>query len=118
MRRVRPRVFLHSMLIAWTTAGTLADANRLAAEAVVRGHAVCVQVEGPVTSHYRWHGAQERTPEFRLMFKFLPGQQSALEAWLHAAHPYATPEWIVVRAEQVGEKYLSWAVASSTPAPL
>jgi periplasmic divalent cation tolerance protein len=101
------------MLIAWTTVATAADADGLAAEAVARGHTVCVQVEGPVTSHYRWQGAQERTGEFRLMFKFLPGQQAALEAWLQAAHPYTTPEWVVVRAEYVGEKYLSWAVASS-----
>jgi periplasmic divalent cation tolerance protein len=106
------------MLIAWTTVATMAEANRLAAEAVARGLAVCVQVEGPVTSHYRWQGAPERTAEFRLMFKFLPGQQPPLEAWLHAAHPYSTPEWMVVRTEHVGEKYLSWAVASSTTAPL
>jgi periplasmic divalent cation tolerance protein len=106
------------MLIAWTTVATLADADRLAADAVARGLAVCVQTEGPVTSHYRWQGARERTSEIRLMFKFLPGQQPALEAWLHATHPYATPEWVVVRAEHVGEKYLSWAVACSTTMPL
>ncbi len=105
------------MLIAWTTVATLVDADRLAADAVARSLAVCVQTTGPVTSHYRWQGAEERTTEFRLMFKFLPGQQTALEAWLHSTHPYATPEWVVVRAEHVGEKYLSWAVAISTTTP-
>jgi periplasmic divalent cation tolerance protein len=106
------------MLLAFTTVASAADADRLAAEAVTRGLAVCVQADGPVTSHYCWEGRQERAAEFRLVFKFLPGQQPALEAWLHAAHPYVTPEWVVVRAEHVGGKYLSWAQAAGTKSPL
>ncbi|MEI6862663.1 MAG: divalent-cation tolerance protein CutA [Verrucomicrobiota bacterium] len=101
------------LLVAWTTVTSAADADRLAADAVARGYAACVQVEGPVTSHYRWQGTPERTAEFRLMFKFLPDQQPALEQWLHTVHPYAVPEWTVVRVEQVGEKYLSWARAEA-----
>ncbi|MFA6288653.1 MAG: divalent-cation tolerance protein CutA [Opitutaceae bacterium] len=100
------------MFIAWTTVADRETADRLAAEAVARSLAACVQVEGAVTSHYRWNGAQEKTEEFRLMFKALPEQLPMLSAWLHAHHPYETPEWIVVKAEQVGEKYLSWAARS------
>ena len=107
-----------AMLLAWTTVATADDADRLAADAVACGLAVCVQTDGPVTSHYRWEGKQERATEFRLIFKFLPGQQAALEAWLRTAHPYAAPEWVVVRTEHVGEKYLSWALAGSNQSPL
>jgi periplasmic divalent cation tolerance protein len=35
-----------------------------------------------------------------------------------ATHPYDTPEWLVVRAERVAEKYLSWAQANSSTPPL
>ncbi|HTT55864.1 MAG TPA: divalent cation tolerance protein CutA, partial [Opitutaceae bacterium] len=42
------------MLIAWTTVATAADAARLAHGAVEAGLAACVQVDGPVTSTYRW----------------------------------------------------------------
>lgn len=106
------------MLLAWTTVASAADADRLAADAVARGLAVCVQTEGPVTSHYQWEGRQERATEWRLCFKFLPGQQAALEAWLHSGHPYAVPEWVVVRAEHLGEKYLSWALAAGNKSSL
>ena len=41
----------------------------------------------------------------------------ALEAQVLAGHPYDTPEWLVVRAEHVGEKYLSWAEANATFPP-
>ncbi len=106
------------MFVAWTTVAQRADADRLAVGSVELGLAVCVQIEGPVTSRYRWGGKVETTEEFRLMFKCLPERLMSLEGYVLNAHPFATPEWIVVRAERVGEKYLSWArVNSSTPPP-
>lgn len=105
------------MWIAWTTVAYRADAERLAADVVTHGLAVCVQIDGPIVSHYRWEGKAERTEEFRLMFKCLPPQLAALEKQILATHPYETPEWLVVRAEHVGEKYLSWAKANSTFPP-
>lgn len=106
------------MLIAWTTVGTLADADRLAAEAVAAGLAACVQIDGPVVSHFRWEGKHERVEEFRLCFKVLPAQLDRLRALVLSAHPYDVPEWIVVRAADVGEKYLSWAEATVHSPPL
>ena len=106
------------MFIAWTTVAEPADAERLAADAVARNLAVCVQIEGPITSHYRWQGKAERGEEFRLCYKCLPGRLEALQQHVLATHPYDTPEWIVVRAERVGEKYLSWANANSSTPPL
>lgn len=102
------------MLIAWTTLATRDEAEKLAQVAIEQRLAVCVQVDGPVTSHYLWQGRPEHVEEFRLCFKFLPPQQAALEAWVFAHHPYDTPEWVVIRAETVGEKYLSWARSNST----
>ena len=106
------------MYLAWTTVGDRADADRLAGAAVAAGLAACVQIEGPVTSVYRWAGRIETAAEFRLTFKVIPARLAALEAQVLAAHPYTTPEWIVVRAELVAEKYLSWAQANSSPLPL
>jgi periplasmic divalent cation tolerance protein len=106
------------MLLAWTTVGTGADAERLAAETIAANLAACVQIDGPVVSHFRWEGKHERVEEFRLCFKFLPGQLDPLEKFVLAAHPYDAPEWLVVRAARVGEKYLSWAEANSHTPPL
>ncbi len=106
------------MLVAWTTVATAADAERLAVGVVENRLAVCVQTEGPIRSFYRWEGRVERSEEYRLQFKFLESQQSALEVYVHRHHPYQSPEWIVVRAEHVGEKYLSWAIAVPTSSTL
>ena len=106
------------MFIAWTTVASAADADRLARESVALGLAACVQIDGPVVSHFRWEGKLDHAEEYRLMFKCLPTQLPALEAYILARHPYATPEWIAVRADLVAEKYLSWATANSTTLPL
>lgn len=112
-----PAETLRTMWIAWTTVATRADAECLAADAVARGLALCVQIDGPVVSHYRWESRLERAEEFRLCLKCLPEQLDRLEKHLLAAHPYSTPEWLVTRADHVGEKYLSWAMANSTVTP-
>ncbi|MCM2275354.1 MAG: divalent-cation tolerance protein CutA [Candidatus Didemnitutus sp.] len=105
------------MIIAWTTTGQRADAERLARGAVEARLAACAQVEGPLTSFYHFEGKLTQDEEFRVWFKCLPANASALSNWVHARHPYQVPQWIEVSAESVGEKYLSWAIANSTPAP-
>jgi periplasmic divalent cation tolerance protein len=104
------------MLIAFTTTGSKEEAQELARVAIEHSHAVCVQIDGPVTSVYRWQGKIEEAQEFRVAFKCLPDQLAGLEARVLRAHSYETPEWIVVTSEHVGEKYLNWAIETSTPA--
>ncbi len=105
------------MFLAWTTTAKREDADRLARGAVDAQLAACAQVDGPITSHYRWEGKVESAEEFRVCFKYLPANASQLNVWIHRHHPYAIPEWIEVSAENVGEKYLSWAMANSTSLP-
>jgi periplasmic divalent cation tolerance protein len=102
------------MLIGWTTVETRPQALALARELIARKLAVCAQIEGPITSVYRWQDQIEESTEFRLMVKLLPDHLRATESWLLEHHPYDTPEWIVVQSEHVAEKYLSWAQANSS----
>lgn len=106
------------MLIAWTTVATPADAERIAAGTIAQGLAVCAQVEGPITSHHRWKGEVRADTEWRITFKCLKEQSTALAAYVHSAHPYEVPEWIAVETDRVGEKYLSWARSSPSPVNL
>jgi periplasmic divalent cation tolerance protein len=105
------------MKVAWTTVATAPEAEELARALVAGSLAVCVQVEGPLRSHYVWEGKLESAEEYRLTLKCLDGDLPALEAAVLARHPYAVPEWVVVDACQVGEKYLSWARSGRHPQP-
>ena len=104
-------------MIAWTTVENAAQAEELGRALIESKFAVCVQIDGPIASIYRWQGNIEQSSEFRLTIKFLALCQVELEACLMSHHPYSTPEWIVVRSEHVAEKYLSWAQANSSSLP-
>jgi periplasmic divalent cation tolerance protein len=103
------------MLIAWTTVSDRPAAENLAAAVVREALAACVHIDGPLTSYYKWEGRLESSTEFRLCFKCAADRLPQLEAYVLKHHPYAVPEWVVVRPERVGEKYLSWVGANSTP---
>ncbi len=105
------------LLIGWTTTSTREQADMLAELLVSSGHVTCAQVDGPITSIYRWEGKVERNEEFRLTLKFGEPALPGVEAALHDHHPYDTPEWIVVKADRVAEKYLSWTMANSSSLP-
>ncbi len=105
------------MFVAWTTTTHRADADRLARGAVETRLAACAQVDGPITSYYHWEGKLEQAEEYRVWFKYLPANASTLNGWVHNHHPASVSQWIEVSAENVGEKYLSWAMANSTSLP-
>jgi periplasmic divalent cation tolerance protein len=103
------------MFVVWTTFDDQEIAEQLAFDVVAEGLAVCVQVDvTPIVSVYRWEGETQSSREYRVAFKCMPEQLDALEQWVLERHPYETPQWIVMRAERVGEKYLSWAGATCT----
>ncbi len=107
-----------TLMIGWTTVATVPDAEQLARGLVERGLAVCAQVDAPMRAFYRWEGKVEEAVEARIWVKFFAEQSYAVEEWVLANHPYETPQWVVVRAEIVAEKYLSWARSSPSNLPL
>jgi periplasmic divalent cation tolerance protein len=91
-----------------TTCDSEVAANAMARNAVGARLAACAQVEGPITSTYRWQGEVETTAEWRVTYKTTTASADALEAFVLEHHPYETPE--VLRTPVVGGNpaYLSW----------
>jgi periplasmic divalent cation tolerance protein len=102
------------LLVGWTTTETAAQARQLAEALIAEGLAVCVQIDGPIHSHYQWEGKNGWSEEHRIWVKLLPDKQIDIEGYLHTRHPYQVPQWVVVPAHAVGGKYLSWARATRT----
>ena len=94
--------------IAWTTLPSREEADRLAAGAVDAGLAACAQIDGPIRSHYTWEGHVESEEEYRVTFKFAGAKMSDLEAWVHAHHPYALPQWLAIEAHHASPAYRAW----------
>jgi periplasmic divalent cation tolerance protein len=106
------------MFLAWTTFDDPEIAEQFAFDVVAEKLAICVQVDiNPIVSVYKWEGETQTAREYRVSFKCLPEQLDLLEQWVLERHPYETPEWLVLRVDRVGEKYLSWAEANGTVLP-
>lgn len=93
----------------WTTVDSRQTADTLAAAIIEKRLAVCTQVEGPITSRYRWEDKLESAEEYRITIKFLESHKHPLSIWLHTHHPYQTPQWLVVKIDEASPAYLEWA---------
>lgn len=57
---------------------------------------------------YRWQGAIEEAEEHQWVIKTSRAALERLREAVHAAHPYETPEWLVLRVEQGSAPYVQW----------
>ncbi|GAA2596233.1 divalent-cation tolerance protein CutA [Streptomyces axinellae] len=96
-----------------TTTDSEEDARELAAGAVERRLAACAQLNGPVTSVYRWEGEIRTDPEWQVLLKTSAARYPALESYLREAHGYDVPEIIATPVTQGSADYLAWVVAET-----
>ena len=96
------------MLVVFTTAPTVEEANDLASKIVEEKLAACVQILPPMTSYFFWEGRIQQENEHLILVKTLEEEYSALEKFLIENHSYDVPEVVAVRAEHVSGAYLSW----------
>ena len=94
-----------------TTLDSRERALELAHTAVDERAAACVQILGPITSVYRWHGEVEEAQEFLCLMKVPREGLDRLVELVRARHPYDTPEITVVESPFTDERYLAWASA-------
>jgi len=95
-------------------------ASRVAAEACGRrlvedGVAACAQIEGPVSSIYRWRQAIEATEEWRMTCKTAPVLEAACVAAILAAHDYELPQ-VTIAHLSASSAYAAWVRGSVTDA--
>jgi|SRR6188472_4286311 len=91
-----------------TTAGSEAEAGRIAELLVERRLAACVQVVGPIVSRYRWQGAVEEEREWQCLVKTTRGAYEAVEAAIRGVHSYDEPEIIATPIVAGSAGYLAW----------
>jgi periplasmic divalent cation tolerance protein len=91
-----------------TTAGTKADAQRIAYAVVQERLAGCVQVIGPITSTYWWQGEIETAEEWLCVIKSRRDLYERLEAAIREVHPYDVPEILAVPVIAGSKDYLRW----------
>ncbi|MEM8666010.1 MAG: divalent-cation tolerance protein CutA [Planctomycetota bacterium] len=99
-----------SIAVVLTTVATPEDADRLANALLEAGLVACVQVDGPIMSHYRWQGKQEQSAEYRMMIKIKRSVWATLREKLAEIHPYDVPEIIMLPIEAANDAYHNWVL--------
>jgi periplasmic divalent cation tolerance protein len=99
-------------VIVLTTTAADFDAAALARDLVEARLCACVNIVAGVKSIYRWEGRVVDDGEQLLVIKTTRERVDALREALFARHPYEVPEFVVVRIDEIGEKYGAWVAAS------
>ena len=102
------------LAIVTTTVESLQDAEILAKAIVGASLGACVQIDGPIVSHYRWSGEVQRSEEYRLTIKTTLTAWPALKTKLGSLHPYDEPQIVMIRVEDASAGYRDWVIDQTT----
>lgn len=95
-----------------TTIDSEEAAERISAALVERRLAACVQILGPISSHYRWQGEVESAREWMCVAKTAASRYDKLEAAIRELHPYEEPEIVATPIVAGSAGYLEWIARS------
>ena len=95
-------------IVALSTVGNAADAQRIGRALVERRLAACVNVVPGVTSIYSWKGGVSTDSELLLVIKTRREKLDEVRSALLELHPYEVPELIAMAIEGGHEAYLEW----------
>lgn len=92
-----------------------AEAGKTIAKALLENRtAACVNILGPIQSHYWWENEIQEDEEFLLIVKTQAALfESRLIPQVKAVHPYEVPEIIALPITSGSESYLKWIKEST-----
>jgi periplasmic divalent cation tolerance protein len=84
------------------------DAQRIAERLVEGRLAACVQIVGPISSTYHWHGKIETAQEWQCWAKSRRDLYDEIEQAIRQIHPYEVPEILAIPVLAGSASYLFW----------
>ena len=96
------------LLLCLSTVASAEDAERIAAALIAQSLAACVQIEGPIRSHYRWQGQTQCDQEYRLVIKSAVTVWEQLKSKLIDLHPYDEPQIVMIEIDDASDGYRDW----------
>jgi periplasmic divalent cation tolerance protein len=94
--------------IVLTTAGSQAEAQKIAHALVERKLAACVNIVPQIESVYRWQGKVESAPEWLLLIKTQAEVFERVRDAIKELHSYDLPECLMLEVNGGSQEYLNW----------
>lgn len=98
-----------------TTVEKKEDAAMIARAILEKRLGACVQIVGPVSSHYWWQGRIESAEEYLCVIKSRAGLYPLLAAAIKELHPYEVAEIMAVPVTSLSADYGKWLNAELAP---
>lgn len=100
--------YMTNKRVVMTTAGSPAEARKLAHALIERRLAACVNIIPQISSVYRWEGKIEEAEEFLLLIKTTETAFESVRETIRELHSYDLPECISLLVEDGSVGYLNW----------
>lgn len=94
--------------IVLTTAGSIEEAQRIAAALVEQRLAACVNILPGVESVFRWQGKIDRASEWLMIIKTKAEAFERVRDAIQKLHSYDVPEIISLEIDDGSAAYLQW----------
>ena len=94
--------------IVLSTAGSEAEARKIARALVERQLAACVNIIPQIESIYRWQGKIEESREWLLLIKTSAENFPGVRDAIRELHSYDLPECIAINIADGSAEYLQW----------
>ncbi len=98
----------HDLIVVSTTAENRQQLDEIARALLAENLAACVQIGGPITSHYRWQGELQQSDEWTCLVKTTASLYSRVETVIQELHDYDVPQIVAVPILHGYQPYLEW----------
>ena len=95
-------------IVVITTTSSKENAEEIAKILLANKSAGCVQIIGPISSHYYWQNGLCQDEEWICLIKSSQQNYQTLENIIKEIHPYEVPEIISLPILEGSQTYLSW----------
>jgi periplasmic divalent cation tolerance protein len=99
-------------IIALVTTASKAEAEKISQNLLEANLVACVNIVGPVVSHFHWGEKVEKAEEFLLLMKSRSDLFEKLSQAVVALHSYEVPEIIALPIVAGSKAYMNWLAAS------
>lgn len=104
---------MSKLLLVRITCPSRRVAEDIADAALEARLAACANIEGPVTSSYRWKGVIEQSFEFILWLKAPEANWAKIDDMVQRLHPYDVPAIVAMPLTHVSSAYEAWAIENT-----